>query len=195
MEFNNIFSYFLASDFIKEIDNEELKQYALMLRENSPGVVKSNFLGWQSDILQIPNPQISLLVNLILEKSNSLKSKLGFKEDYQLYLSNLWININHRSSFNRPHIHPDCLLAGVYYVECNENQGQLVFRNPSLVQQCIVNEDSLLEFTPYNSSTWSVRPETGKLMIFPAWVEHYVEPNVTDEERISIAFNISIRKE
>jgi uncharacterized protein (TIGR02466 family) len=195
MEINHIFSCFLATDFLEDIDNEELKKYALTIRESTPGVIKSNFLGWQSDILQIPNPQVSLLVDSILKKSDSLKSRLGFKEEYYFYLNNLWININQKSSFNRPHIHPDCLLAGVYYIDCNETQGKIVFRNPSMVQQCIIDEDSISKFTEFNSSSWSATPETGKLMIFPSWLEHYVEPNITDQERISIAFNISIKKE
>lgn len=32
-------------------------------------------------------------------------------------------------------------------------------------------------------------PSTGLLVLFPCWMEHYVEPHESDEPRICIAFN------
>jgi uncharacterized protein (TIGR02466 family) len=192
MEFVNIFSSFFAMEILHNIDNIELKQYALELRKNSPGVVKSNYGGWQSDIFQVPNTQVSILTDTIVQRAASIKNKLGFKEDYHFYLNNIWININQRSSFNKPHIHTECVLSGVYYVDCDATHGNIVFRHPSIIQQCVIEEDSVSKFTEFNAAEWSVFPEIGKLLIFPSWLEHYVEPNSSDHERISIAFNISI---
>lgn len=194
MKVNSIFSSFIATDFLKEIDNNKLKEYALALRKNSPGVIKSNFLGWQSDILKTPNDQITVFVDTLLKKGNFLKSHLGFKNNSIVYLNNLWININQKSSFNRPHIHPDCIFSGVYYVSCSEDSGKIVFKHPSIAQQLFIKEETLETFTEFNAATWSILPEAGKLVIFPSWLEHYVEPNVTEEERISIAFNMNVRE-
>ena len=195
MKINTIFSSFLATDFLTTIDNEELKRYAFELKEKDKGVIKSNFLGWQSDILQIPNDQISALVNCILERADKLKLELKFKKESYVFLNNLWININPTSSFNRPHIHPDAIFSGVYYVDCNDDSGKIVFKHPSDAQQFSLREELLEEFTDFNAASWSVLPEVGKLVIFPSWLEHYVEPNVSDKERISIAFNIDIGRD
>ena len=45
----------------------------------------------------------------------------------------------------------------------------------------------------YNASTeMYFRPEVGKIIIFPGYLEHHVEPTKDDnDERISIAFNYS----
>ena len=37
-----------------------------------------------------------------------------------------------------------------------------------------------------------VRPEPGLLMVFPAWLNHYVNPYHGDGERISIAWNFNV---
>jgi uncharacterized protein (TIGR02466 family) len=123
-----------------------------------------------------------------------LKSRLGFKDDVKIYLNNLWININQKSSFNRPHVHPGSTLSGTYYVDCDTNSGNLVFKHPSMGHQYSIKDGAIDEFTEYNAAHWSVSPEIGKLIIFPSWLEHYVEPNVSERERISIAFNIEIEK-
>ena len=189
----SIFSSVLITDTVTSIDNEELKKYAMMLRDQDTGVIKSNFLGWQSDTLSVPNEQIQLLVDSIIERVSVLKSRLGFKDDVKIYLNNLWININQKSSFNRPHIHMSTL-SGTYYVDCNINSGNLVFKHPSIGHQYSFKDDSIINFTEFNAATWSVLPEVGKLVIFPSWLEHYVEPNTSEQERISIAFNIEIEK-
>jgi hypothetical protein len=48
------------------------------------------------------------------------------------------------------------------------------------------------ERNPNSYCTWSVPTDENKLIIFPAYIRHYVEQNLTedeDDERISIAFN------
>jgi uncharacterized protein (TIGR02466 family) len=158
-------------------------------------VIKSNFLGWQSDTLTVPSAQIDLLVKEILDRAEDLKSIIGFKKDYSFYLSNLWINISQTSAFNRPHIHSDSILSGVYYVDCNADSGSIVFLHPSIAQKILINESTVDSFTKFSASTNFVTPGIGRLVLFPSWLEHYVEPNLSTDERISIAFNISIGKQ
>jgi uncharacterized protein (TIGR02466 family) len=194
MNIENIFTSFIATDFLTSINNDELKEYAFALQATDKGVIKSNFLGWQSDIVTTPNQQLTKLATSILERVEAAKKPFGFREDTTLYLSNLWININPTNGFNRPHLHPGSIFSGVYYVDCTPDSGKLVFKHPSIGQLYSLEENMLADFTHFNAGTWSVLPEVGKLVIFPAWLEHYVEPNTSTEERISIAFNINIRK-
>lgn len=192
MIIHSIFSSFVMTDYLDFIDNKNLTEYAYELKEKDQGVIKSNFLGWQSDILQDPNGQISVLVDTILSRINSTKNDLGFLENSEVYLNNIWININPKGSFNRPHIHPNATFSGVYYVRCKKNSGNLVFRHPSVAQQILLKEETVDEYVGFNAATWTVIPEEGRLLIFPSWLEHYVEPNQDDEDRISIAINADI---
>jgi uncharacterized protein (TIGR02466 family) len=37
-----------------------------------------------------------------------------------------------------------------------------------------------------------IEPEEGKLLLFPAYLQHAVEENLSNEDRIVISFNINI---
>ena len=38
-----------------------------------------------------------------------------------------------------------------------------------------------------------INPKNNLLLLFPSWLEHDVEENKSDDERISIAFNINAK--
>jgi hypothetical protein len=52
----------------------------------------------------------------------------------------------------------------------------------------IVSDDNI-----FNAVRWSVIPTNGLVVAFPGWLTHYVEPNHSDETRISIAYNFSLQ--
>jgi uncharacterized protein (TIGR02466 family) len=37
-------------------------------------------------------------------------------------------------------------------------------------------------------------PQPGRLVIFPSWIQHYVQPNLSDQDRISISFDVQLTK-
>ena len=67
-----------------------------------------------------------------------------------------------------------------------ERAGSLGFRDPILARTFT---RSFYRSVP--AEVASVVPEVGKLIMFPSWFEHHVGPNLTDEERIAISFNIN----
>lgn len=111
------------------------------------------------------------------------------------FLHNAWININSKGNSNFPHDHPGSIVSGVYYVTLPENSGKLVFENPSrksLASYWHVTGGPN-EWNRANSELWSLEPSEGTLLIFPSWLDHYVEANKSDEDRISISFNVCAR--
>lgn len=48
-----------------------------------------------------------------------------------------------------------------------------------------------MNWNEYNSVTWTIKPQINKLIIFPAWLLHYVVGN-NISDRISIAFNFKL---
>ena len=71
------------------------------------------------------------------------------------------------------------------------DQGGIQFLNPNnIIQSCNFPENTKtcpqsMEFIPCD----------GELILFPSWLMHNTCPNVTDEERISVAFNIDLEIE
>jgi len=194
MNITYIFKSFTTTEMLSSIDNGELIKYAHSLKSESDGVVKSNVAGWQSDILTKPNLEISKLVGIINSQLYNLREEFGIKDEFSFQLNNLWININSKFSFNRPHVHPGSVVSGVYYVSVPKNSGNIVFNHPSRTQQYHIQDDAIKVSTDINSSTWHITPDAGLLILFPSWLEHYVEPNNNEDERISIAFNAHIEK-
>ncbi len=127
--------------------------------------------------------------------NDAIKRNIPQYEDPELgdvYIST-WVNINNRGAYNRRHTHADGinLLSGVYYVTVPENSGNIVFHDPRPIRL-----QSFADMRYYGQDklhNYKIKAEEDKLLLFPCWLEHEVEPNNTDEDRISISFNL-IRK-
>lgn len=154
-------------DYIKYINN---------LKNTTETVSKSNFGGWQSHSNLDKHGIFLELISTINTISNEILSEYT-EEKYNI--TSLWANINDKYHCNAHHTH-DGILSGVFYLQTPENSGKIVFVNPA-----IRSEDSLLAKRGY-----PVTPEPLSLIIFPSWLQHYVEPNMSEESRISISFNI-----
>ena len=90
------------------------------------------------------------------------------------------------------HSHPNCFFSGVFYVKCPPNCGRAIFIHPAREIKYTFSNDQVESFNEFNSSAHAVDPQENKMIMFPSWVDHYVEPNQSDEDRISIAFNTSM---
>ena len=89
------------------------------------------------------------------------------------------------------HTHSGSIFSGVFYIKVPDRCGRLVLEDPSaqLMQSFLKYWHLEVEWNQYTSMVWNVSPDPGDLVIFPSWMSHYVEPNMSDEDRISISFN------
>jgi hypothetical protein len=71
----------------------------------------------------------------------------------------------------------------VYYIKATGNEGNLRLINPLTYDKFVV--DLNFEITPI----------TGKLILFPGWLKHQVLQNNSNNERISLAFNLELFNE
>jgi uncharacterized protein (TIGR02466 family) len=105
-----------------------------------------------------------------------------------LLITGCWANISAPGAGHEAHIHPNNYLSGVYYVQTQEGADTITFQDPRPTAHIIAPRVS--EDTPDTSARVTVRVKNGTLVIFPAWLVHAVEPNMSDRERISVAFNV-----
>jgi len=74
----------------------------------------------------------------------------------------------------------------VYYVKTDGSDGNLYFPNP---MKAMANSYCFRHFYP----EWAqVKPKVGTLVLFPGWLEHGVLSNCTDNERVSVSFNLLV---
>jgi len=173
---------------------QDLEEYAARLQSISDGRVVSNRLGWQSNDIQ-NDEDIQGLVELINNKLTEVHTYSGIKDNFQLVVDDIWININSKYSYNANHMHFKSFFSGVYYVKVPENSGNIQFTNPSNLQRVSVElyKSAFKEFNTFNAQNWMFQPVEDLLILFPSWLEHSVGQNLSDHSRISIAFNTTIK--
>jgi uncharacterized protein (TIGR02466 family) len=104
----------------------------------------------------------------------------------------MWININPPGGMSRLHKHVDNILSGVFYIQCPKDCGDIVFPNPVSNASYHFHHKNLKEYNQNNSSFCNQVPQPGKMITFPSYAEHYVEPNLSNKDRVSISFNTKL---
>lgn len=174
---------------INRTQYEEAIEYCNELKRNSPGRKVSNYGGWQSndllrDVLSTPlAPFLKEIRPLFADLLASIGSSVAVE-----YV-NVWVNINKKGDKNTMHTHPSTSFAGVFYL--TDNNSEIVFERECGIalwwQACLASKNDTL-------STFKqviYEPKRGNVLIFPPWLQHAVRDNEQDDDRISIAFNIS----
>ena len=164
--------------------NEDMIGSIQGMIDKDKSVRKSNRGGWQSELL----PPTGELEPLSVEISEFCKSiNLGINE---IVIPQMWINVNKKNDWNAIHSHGQYNISGTYYVKVPKDSGQIVFRDPrpaAITNNFMVNRFDKGEFR-------KVKPIEGLLILFPSYLEHFVEPSNADEDRISISFDVVITK-
>jgi uncharacterized protein (TIGR02466 family) len=132
-------------------------------------------------------PVFQPLVNELFTMMNDIWQEEWL--DRKPVLGNMWANINPPGGYNAPHIHPNSLFSGVYYIKTPENSGDLVCNEPRAGAQ--LNMPARKKGKP-PKHLWRevhLKPMEGRIIIFPYYLWHCVEPNQSNDIRISVSFN------
>ena len=177
---------------IAKLDNTQLNiqliKYITSLKKKTKSVHISNQGGFQSKPLSIEDTP------LLKTAIENYISSYQLVDSYEARISALWVNINSTNHYNKSHVHPGCQFVGSYYLQTSKNCGRLVVENPvpsHQMDEFYGNRFSV--YNPYTSNVYFHEPQAGELVLFPAWIPHYAEPNKGSKDRISISFNIHVR--
>ena len=170
-----------------QLDNNQLTQDIINWSNQDRGVSKTNIKGWHSTTDMATKPEYQQLVIELMRMQKEI-----FKEEHLERgprLGNMWANINPPGGMNQPHIHPNALFSGVYYVKSNSKSGRLKIYDPRPgSNMCMPMRKS---GNP-GRDLWreaNIEPIEGRIIMFPAWLWHSVEENISDDIRISVSFN------
>jgi len=167
------------------IDNSALKNFAYQKQKNDKGRIISNYAGYQScDLLPGAHSEIDNLVAHLNQEVSSCAKQVGLGS---LEIKNIWLNINPPGAYNHLHHHVGAVFSGVYYVDAQENQGNIQFERCDGAEYHIPLK--VEKETYYTSTRATYAAKTGALYIFPGWLKHSVQGNRSAADRISISFN------
>ncbi len=168
-----------------------------LMKDSRNGTRRTNAGGWHYafDLFDLQDPLVAEFRNIMKQHVqgfiNHFRSENRKKKDN--FRLRGWINVNRPNDFNLLHSHPGCFLSATYYVKVPPaiKGGEIYFRDPRGPAVAMYETPDI--DLPWVGSGMGVPilPDTGHLLIFPAWLEHRVEPFEGEGERISIAFNAS----
>ena len=170
-----------------KLDNDQLTRDIINWSKQDKGVSKTNYNGWHSTTDMGNKPEYQQLVTELLRMQKEIYDNEHIAR--HAVLGNMWANINPPGGMNMPHLHPNALFSGVYYVKAPINSGRLKLMEPRPGAQVMMPTKK-----PGNPSIdfWKdvhIEPTVGRIIMFPAWLWHGVETNKSNDIRISVSFN------
>ena len=172
--------------------NEKMFTYIKSLQKKDRfGINRSNLLGWHSKNFDLELEQLRFFVNSISPQLNSVLADMGWDiKNQEVKITGMWAIINNKNSSNAMHIHSNNYISAAYYVKAPKNCGDLVFYDPRFA--ATYRYPKISKTNKLNSNMISFQPKEGMLVLFPSYLQHSVNVNKTDEERIVISFNINL---
>ena len=170
-----------------QLNNNQLAQDIINWSNQDKGVSKTNVKGWHSTTDMHNKPEYQTLVKELFNMQKDIYDNEHI--DRNAILGNMWANINPPGGMNQPHIHPNALFSGVYYVKSPVNSGRLKIYDPRPGVQFIM---PIRKPGNPGKDLWreaNIDPVEGRIIMFPAWLWHAVEENQSNDIRISVSFN------
>ncbi len=143
--------------------------------------------GWQSEQTLHEREEFRDFVSCV---NNAVQSVLRFlRIGYDAFeITGCWATVLAKGAMHKAHSHPNNFLSGVYYVRTHPGTDTINFHDPR--SQTGIIRPPVVELTADNTDQVVVTVKNGTLLVFPAYLQHSVDANMSEEERISISFNI-----
>jgi uncharacterized protein (TIGR02466 family) len=172
----------MQSTFVENLGGMKDEIYRLTSVPSS--IKKSNYGGWQSEVRLHENAVFRPLTDYIGAVCAQVFKVKGAK------LHQMWACINKRNDQNLIHSHTNNYnLSGVYYLNVPRDSGEIVFRDP----RPGANQAPYRLFKDDGDSEY-LMPFDGLVILFPSYMEHFVLPNRSDGDRISMSFDLTLER-
>ncbi|HJP06097.1 MAG: hypothetical protein CL395_09195 [Acidiferrobacteraceae bacterium] len=110
-----------------------------------------------------------------------------------------WANVNRFGDYHNLHNHPHAWLSGTYYVSvpdmpvdlpgrADRTPGAISFFDPRpQANMAAIKADGQVD------PEYRIQPQVGEILVWPAFLHHLVHPNLSQDNRISVSFNVVLR--
>ena len=189
LQIHSIFPTELFTIQAGNIDNNKLANIILEMERTQESV--SSLEGWKGSYALLGHQDFRWIIDFFGENLGFILNRYNFREDLHVEICNMWPNVNRPKDANKQHIHAGVNFSFIYYIKVPLNSGRLVIVDPRVMRK-MTHEHHLLKNSddPKTKENITVPAIEGEFVIFPAYLEHYVEPNMSDEPRVSISGNI-----
>ena len=175
----------------KMINEEMYKFIKNSQMKDQVGINKSNIKGWHSKDFDLQEDTPKKFINFILPSIEKVILDMNWeKQKQKININNMWAIINTGGAANLRHQHGNSTISGAYYVRAPKNCGDIVFYDPRPAP--VYSYPNAINPNLLNAQINGISPNEGGLVMFPSYLDHSVNENLSKEERIVISFNITI---
>ena len=192
----NLHSFFITPVFSFNLEGySSLKDDILEFRKEDQIGVKGRSTngGWHSKDNLHNHPNFSNLRSEIFNFADEAFMHLGVQKMYMPEMTGMWGIINPPGSSNKLHNHPYNFLSGVFYLQVPENSGQIIFHDPK-PQAEVLSPPKVENHSIHVAHRVNFQPKNGTLLFFPSYLNHEVEENNSQDDRIIVSFNINFKR-
>ena len=180
------------------IDTSKMLETCLEIEKNDPSIRSFSTPGGVEDKIIytshpdathiLDHPDFTLLKSVIISEVRIFTHMIGI-DNRGVKLSRSWFNIQKKHSTVAQHNHKHGVISGAFYVYADEDAAPLTFASPLLSHKINEPRGDMQGITDNNfkDEWYNIEARTGKLVLFPSWLEHYVAHNNSDC-RIAISF-------
>ncbi len=145
--------------------------------------------GWQSPPNLHTHTEFQSLSEKIMYVSKEYLNELNYIfDDYKI--TDMWATMLPPFNYHGPHSHSNNILSGVFYLKSNES-ANIVFADPR--PQAHVLQPKLSNYQINNSAFRAYPSIVNRLILFPSYLTHHVPVNKSNQNRISVAFNVMLK--
>ena len=128
--------------------------------------------------------------NFICDFSRHMLSETHDLTSIDVTVGNLWSTFYPQGGYIPQHIHGNCLMSGVYYVQAEEGASDLIFTDPAWIAKSMLNVGGVLQGFPFDGVKFHVPIKENLMVLFPSWLPHHTLSNKSVNDRIIISFNL-----
>jgi uncharacterized protein (TIGR02466 family) len=134
-------------------------------------------------------PFLNLKKELDLRVKDYFKKVISSTDAVTPYITQSWLNYTETNQFHHKHTHPNSLVSGVFYINCDDKFDKIKFFNETYK----TIKPEIKEWNIWNSESWWFSVKSGDVILFPSSLTHMVETKEGTNTRISLAFNVFIK--
>ncbi len=180
--------------------NAQIRTSMLRERIEDPdGLYRSNMSGtWHSKDRVLSIKGMERFRDMLGKQFRSYVSTWGAKENDELKLKlQSWAMMYTHGGYATIHTHPNCHASSVYFCDdCPSEELTMATGEgvaPGELEFFDTRANVQLQVPHLNTMRpFRVKPKAGLLLVFPSWLPHFVHPVTGDQERISIATNMTV---
>ena len=120
------------------------------------------------------------------------KNIISSEEDITPFITTSWLNFTKKGESHHEHVHPNSIISSVFYIDTDETD-KIQFHSGEAYHAQIVFSVNDKDYNTFNSKSWWLPVQTGKLLLFPSSLRHSVPSVTSDKTRVSLSFNVFVR--